>query len=112
MQEQYPFEINDINLVTIKQLMTCSPENHEKQKYFVVRAYISATDENIEAFSDHLSLSVFLTDKWSELFNIKANFSSDILAALFHNRSVDGIYELFKNQNSNQSEATAVVTHF
>lgn len=79
--ENYPFKIRGINLVTIKQLQNISDEDKRKRQFFMIKAEIDAVIKTAHISRNEWSLGVLLNDDDSaNLLQVK--FSSPVLEKL------------------------------
>lgn len=79
--ENYPFKIRGLNLVTIKQLQACSNERKQRRNYFIIKAEVDAIVETAHVSRNKWSLGVLLTDDQSENL-LQIRFSNEVLEKL------------------------------
>lgn len=107
--DNYPFRIRGVNLVTLKQLNECSTDDRLRRKYFLVKAEIDAVQEKVRISreSTKFKLGVLLKDFPAKPDRLQVRFSSEVLEKLA-NVSPREIKEMFAKQESHPQVLTDI----
>lgn len=82
--DNYPFRIRGINLVTLKQLNECSMDDRLRRKHFLVKAEIDDVQEKVRISRENntFKLGVMLKDFPAKPDRLQVRFSSEVLEKL------------------------------
>lgn len=107
--DNYPFRIRGVNLVTLKQLNECLTDDRLRRKYFLVKAEIDAVQEKVRISreSNKFKLGVLLKDIPAKPDRLQVRFSSEVLEKLA-NVSPREIKEMFAKQESHPQVLTDI----
>lgn len=97
----YPFRIRGLNLVTLKQLNECSMDDRLRRKHFLVKAEIDAVHEKVRISrgNNTFKLGVLLKDFPAKQDRLQVRFSSEVLEKLAK-VSPREIKEMFSKQET------------
>lgn len=99
--DNYPFRIRGVNLVTLKQLNECSLNDRLRRKHFLVKAEIDAVQEKVRISrgNNTFKLGVLLKDSPAKQDRLQVRFSSVVLEKMA-NVSPREIKEMFAKQET------------
>lgn len=80
--DTYRFKIRGLNLVTIKQLNDCLPNDRLRRRHFITKAFIESIVQKARISKNQWKLNVSLTDQFSMDVTMTVAFSPDVLDKL------------------------------